>query len=77
MAYDLVTGYRRNAAHCVEIAKRFPNATDKRLMLDMAQAWLRLCEINEKFDHVLQEAKPTAPSPLRPQRPLDGMSLNY
>jgi hypothetical protein len=77
MACDLVTVYRRNAAHCVEIAKEFPNPTDKRVLLDMAQAWLRLCEINEKFDYALQEAEPTALSPLRPPRPLGGISLNY
>jgi hypothetical protein len=77
MACDLVTVYRRNAAHCIEIAKEFPNPTDKRVLLDMAQAWLRLCEINEKFDYALQEAEPTALSPLRPQRPLGGFSLNY
>jgi hypothetical protein len=77
MACDLVTVYRQNAAHCVEISKEFPNPTDKTLLLDMAQAWLRLCEINEKFDHALQDAEPTAPSPLRAQRPLGGISLNY
>jgi hypothetical protein len=55
-----------------EIAKEFPNTTDKRVLFDMAQAWLRLCEINEKLDHALQDAKPTAPSPLR-KRPLDGI----
>ena len=77
MACDLVTVYRRNAAHCVEIAKEFPNPTNKRVLLDMAQAWLRLCEINEKFERAMQEAKPTAPSPIRPQRPLGGVSLNY
>jgi hypothetical protein len=76
MACDLVV-YRRNAAHCIEIAKEFPNPTNKRVLLDMAQAWLRLCEINEKFDDALQEAKPTALSPLRSQRPLGGFSLNY
>ena len=76
MARDLVAACRRNAAHCVEIAKEYPNLTDKHVLLDMAQAWLRLCEINEKFDHALQEAEPTAPSPLRTQRPLGGISFN-
>ena len=77
MVRHLVKVYRQNAAHCVEIAREFSNPTDKRLLLDMAQAWLRLCEINEKFDHALQEAEPTAPSSLRRQRPLGGISLNY
>jgi hypothetical protein len=76
MACDLLTVYRRNAAHCVEIAKESPNPADRRVLLDMAQAWLTLCEINEKFDHALQEAASTASSPLRPQRPLGGVSLN-
>jgi hypothetical protein len=58
MVCDLVTVYRRNAGHCVEIAKEFPNATDKCVLLDMAEAWLRLCEINEKFDHAMQKATP-------------------
>jgi hypothetical protein len=73
MARDLVAACRLNAAHCVEIAKEFPNLTDKRVLLDMAQAWLRLCEINEKFDHALQATEPT---PLRPQRPPSGISVN-
>jgi hypothetical protein len=77
MVRDLVTVYRQNAAHCVEIAREFSNPTDKGLLLDMAQAWLRLCEINEKFDHALQEAESTALSPLMLQRPLGGISLNY
>jgi hypothetical protein len=76
MARDLVAAYRLNAAHCVEIAKGFPNLTDKYVLLDMAQAWLRLSEINEKFDHALQEAELTAASPQRPQGPLGGISLN-
>ena len=77
MARDVAAASRLNAAHCFEIAKEFPNLTDKRVLLDMAQAWLRLCEINEKFDHALQVTEPTAPSPLRPQRPPGGISLNY
>jgi hypothetical protein len=77
MVRDLVTVYRQNAAHCVEIAREFSNPPDKRLLLDMAQAWLRLCEINEKFDHAMQEAEPTALSLLRSQHPLGGISLNY
>jgi hypothetical protein len=76
MARDLVAACRLNAAHCVEIAKEFPNLTDRRVLLDMAQAWLRLCEINERFDHALQVTAPTASSPLRRQRPLGGISLN-
>ena len=76
MARSLVAACRLNAAHCVEIAKEFPNLTDKRVLLDMAQAWVRLCEINEKFDHALQVTEPTAPSPLRPQRPPGGISVN-
>jgi hypothetical protein len=66
-----VAACRLNAAHCVEIAKGFPNLTDKRVLLDMAEAWLRLCEIDEKFDHALKVTEPTAPSP-----PLGGISLN-
>ena len=73
MARDLVAACRLEAAHCVEIAKEFPNLTDKYVLLDMAHAWLKLCEINEKFDHALQEAESTAPSP---RRPLGGISLN-
>jgi hypothetical protein len=77
MARDLAAAYRLNAIHCLEIAKESPKPTAKRVLLDMAHAWLRLCEINEKFDHALQEAATTASSPVRPQRPPGGISLNY
>jgi hypothetical protein len=36
--------YRRNAAMCVEIAKRTSDAGEKLLLLDMAQAWADLAE---------------------------------
>jgi hypothetical protein len=58
MVRDLVT-YRLNAAHCLEITKEFPKPTDKLALLDMAQASLRLCKINERFGNVLKEVKPT------------------
>ena len=76
MARDLVAACRLNAAHCVEIAKELPNLTDRRVLLDMAQAWLRLCEINERFDRAMQVTEPIDSSPLRRQRPLGGISLN-
>ena len=66
----------QNAVNCLEMAKELPKPTDKRVLLDMAQAWLRLCEINEKFDHVLQDDEPTALSPLRLRRSLGGIPLN-
>jgi predicted DNA-binding ArsR family transcriptional regulator len=47
---ELVAAYRLNAANC----------THKIALLDMAQAWLRLAEITEKFGEALQNV----PAPL-------------
>ena len=77
MASETVAAYRVNAINCLEMAKASPKPKDKRVLLDMAQAWLRLSELNEKFDHTLQVTEATAPSPTRPQRPLGGICLNY
>ena len=50
---ESVATYRRNAADCVEMAKEFLKREDKLVLLDMAQAWLRLAEITEKFGDAL------------------------
>ena len=76
MASETVAAYRVNAINCLEMAKASPKPKDKRVLLDMAQAWLRLCEINEKFDHVLQDDEPTTLSPLGLRRSFGGIPLN-
>jgi len=44
------SSYRLNAANCVEMAKEFPKAEERIAFLKMAQVWLRLADIAEKFD---------------------------
>ena len=46
---EVVAAYRLNAANCVEIAKTFPDLDHRIALLDMAQAWLKLADITEKF----------------------------
>ena len=50
---ELVVAYRLNAANCVEMAQAFPEPDKKLVLLDMANAWLRLADILEKFDDAL------------------------
>jgi hypothetical protein len=61
---EVVAAYRLNAANCVEMAKQFPNIDHKLALLDMAQAWVRLADIAEKFGDALlvtaQQNKPIA-----------------
>jgi hypothetical protein len=46
---ESVAVYRRNAANCIEMAKEFPKPDARLVLLDMAQAWLRLADLAEKF----------------------------
>jgi hypothetical protein len=46
---ESVAMYRRNAANCVEMAKEFPKPESKLVLLNMAQAWLRMADLIEKF----------------------------
>jgi hypothetical protein len=46
---ESVAVYRRNAANCVEMAKEFFKPEGKLVLLNMAQAWLRLADLTEKF----------------------------
>jgi hypothetical protein len=57
---ELVAAYRLNAANCTEVARHFEDVEHKIALLDMAQAWLRLAEITEKFGEALQNV----PAPL-------------
>jgi hypothetical protein len=57
---ELVAAYRLNAANCTEMARHFGDVEHKIALLDMAQAWLRLAEITEKFGEALQNV----PAPL-------------
>jgi hypothetical protein len=57
---ELVAAYRLNAADCTEMARHFGDVEHKIALLDMAQAWLRLAEITEKFGEALQNV----PAPL-------------
>ena len=54
----VIAAYRLNAANCFDIARENPNPTRKLALLDMAQAWLRLGEINKKFENALLVATP-------------------
>jgi hypothetical protein len=57
---ELVAAYRLNAANCTEMARHFGDVEHKIALLDMAQAWLRLAEITEKFGEALHNV----PAPL-------------
>jgi hypothetical protein len=46
---ESVAAYRRNAADCVEMAKEFPKPEGKLVLLNMAQAWLRMAELVNKI----------------------------
>jgi hypothetical protein len=50
-----IEAYRRHAANCVEMAKEFLKPEDKLVLLDMAQAWLRMADLIEKFTDALSE----------------------
>jgi hypothetical protein len=50
---EVVAAYRLNAANCVEMAKQFPDLDHKLALFDMAQAWVRLADITEKFGDAL------------------------
>jgi hypothetical protein len=41
--------YRQNAAECLRLAHQAQDARAKFLMLEMAQAWMRLAEHSEKL----------------------------
>ncbi len=49
----VTAAYRLNAANCFDIARENRDPTQKLALLDMAQAWLRLGEINKKFENAL------------------------
>ena len=61
---EVVAAYRLNAANCVEMARQFPNIDHRLALLDMAQAWVRLADVTEKFGDALlvtaQQNKPIA-----------------
>ena len=52
---ELAAAYRLNAANCVEMAKAFPEPDNKLALLDLANAWLRLADITEKFEDALPD----------------------
>jgi hypothetical protein len=54
---ELVVAYRLNAANCVEMAKTFPEPEKKLVLLDMANAWLRLADITAKFDDAVPDGQ--------------------
>jgi hypothetical protein len=41
-------------ANCTEMARHFEDVEHKIALLDMAQVWLRLADITEKFGEALQ-----------------------
>ncbi len=46
---DVVAAYRLHAAHCIEIAQKSSDPKSKLVLLDMAQAWLKLAEQNNRI----------------------------
>jgi hypothetical protein len=50
---ESVVVYRRNAANCIEMAKEFLEPEARLVLLDMAQAWLKLADLAEKFADTL------------------------
>jgi hypothetical protein len=46
---ESVAAYKQNATKCVEMAKEFPKAESKLILLNMAKAWLRMAHLIEKF----------------------------
>jgi hypothetical protein len=67
---DAAEEYRRRAEHCVKLARALARAEDKLILLEMAQAWLRLAEQatkNRATDLVYEtprgRRRPSAPSP--------------
>lgn len=51
--------YRRYAAKCLEMADQISDPSDRKAMLDMANAWLRLASQVTKFR--LNEIAPAKP----------------
>ena len=52
-ATELATRYRGYAAKCLLIAQTLETASDKLVMVDMAQAWADLATILEKNEHLV------------------------
>jgi hypothetical protein len=61
--------YRENAAECLRLAHEAQDARTKFVMLEMAQAWMRLAEHSEKLRDWIglhnDPVRPDQPSPLR------------
>jgi hypothetical protein len=61
--------YRQNAAECLRLAHEAQDARAKFVMLEMAQAWMRLAEHSEKLRGWIvlhnDPVAPDRPSPLR------------
>jgi hypothetical protein len=48
---SLADRYRQFAAECVRVAQLAPNADDKALLLEMAEAWRRLADRASKAEN--------------------------
>ena len=48
--------YRKRADHCLEIARVVEHIRHRKMVLDMAEAWLRLVEQAEKTRNQLSHA---------------------
>jgi hypothetical protein len=46
---ESVATYKQNATKCIEMAKEFPKAESKLVLLNVAKAWLRMADLIEKF----------------------------
>ena len=52
---DAATEYRHCAVLCVEMAKSIEGAAQRLILLEMAQAWLRLADKAETRSEVLMD----------------------
>jgi hypothetical protein len=43
--------YRERAEECMRVARAFANPVHKAALLEMARAWMRLCDQAEKNSH--------------------------
>jgi hypothetical protein len=52
---DTAGDYRHCAMHCVEMAKAVENPTQRLILLEMAQAWMKLADKAETRSEVLMD----------------------
>jgi hypothetical protein len=68
---EVIAAYHLHAAHCTEIAERTSDVKNRRILLQMAAAWLTPAEQAEKNSVVYR-----TPEPIQQQRPEADISKN-